>query len=107
MRNEITVPMRELESGPSRWLRSNLEAALQQYSRALELRPGLVDARIALGKVLTAMGQPQKALGHLLDAAHMEPQNDVARYRLALAYRKLVHRTVSSLLYKFRGVEPI
>ncbi len=105
MRNEITVPMRELESGPSRWLRSNLEAALQQYSRALELRFGL--ARIALGKVLTAMGQPQKALGHLLDAAHMDPQNDVAGYRLALAYRKLVHRTVSSLLCKFRGVEPI
>ncbi len=79
----------EYELGEIYWLRSNLEAALQHYSRALELRPNLVDAQIAMGKVLTAMGQPQKALDYLLEATRLDPQNEVAHYRLAQAYRKL------------------
>ena len=35
------------------------------------------------------MGQPEQALRHLLEAARLNPQNDVAHYRLAQAYRKL------------------
>jgi len=79
----------EYELGEIYWLRSNLQAAFGHYSRALELQGDLVDAKIALGKVLTAMRQPEKAVGHLLEAVRLDPQNEVTHYRLALAYRKL------------------
>lgn len=79
----------EYELGEIAWLRSDLPGALRDYSHALELRPDFAEAQIGLGKVLTAMGQPQKALGHLLDAARADPQNEMAHYRLAMTYRKL------------------
>jgi tetratricopeptide (TPR) repeat protein len=79
----------EYELGEIYWLRSNHQLAFQHYSRASELRPDLVDAQIGLGKVLTAMGRPDEALPHLLEAVHLEPENDAAHYRLAQAYRRL------------------
>lgn len=79
----------EYELGEIYSFRSNLQLASQHYSRALELRPDLVDAHIGLAKVLTAMGQSGEAVPHLLEAIRLDPENDVAHYRLAQAYRKL------------------
>ncbi|HLI35391.1 MAG TPA: tetratricopeptide repeat protein [Terriglobia bacterium] len=79
----------EYELGEIAWLRSDLHSALEDYSRALAIRPDFAEAQIGLGKVLTAMGQPQKALEHLLDAARLDPQNEMAHYHLAMTYRKL------------------
>lgn len=71
------------------WLRSDSDTALKHYSRALELQPSLVYAHIASGKVLTSIGQPEKALVHLQEAIRLDPLNEIAHYRLALAFRKL------------------
>jgi tetratricopeptide (TPR) repeat protein len=79
----------EYELGEIAWLESDPRGALQDYTRALEFRPGFTEAQIGLGKVLTAMGQPQEALGYLLNAARQDPQNEMAHYHLAMTYRKL------------------
>ena len=79
----------EYELGEVALSRSDLQNAFQHYSRALQLRPHFIDAQIGLGKVLTAMNEPRKALDYLLDAERSDPQNDTVHFRLALVYRKL------------------
>jgi len=79
----------EYELGEVALSRSDLQNAFQHYSRALQIRPHFVDAEIGLGKALTAMNEPGKALDYLLDAERSDPQNDTVHFRLALAYRKL------------------
>ncbi|HUV13278.1 MAG TPA: tetratricopeptide repeat protein, partial [Acidobacteriota bacterium] len=69
--------------------------ALEHESRALALRPNFVEARIALAKILTAMGHSEKALEQLLEAVRIDPESEVAHHRLALAYRRL-GRTVDA-----------
>jgi Flp pilus assembly protein TadD len=48
-----------------------------------------VEARVALGKTLTNLGRADDALQQLSEAVRLDPQNEVAHYRLAQAYRKL------------------
>src|SRR5712692_7111549 len=79
----------EYELGEIYSWRSKPQQALQHYLRARELRPDFVDAEIALGKVLTTLDQPGAAIPHLRQAVRLDPQNEVAHYRLAQAYRKL------------------
>jgi anaphase-promoting complex subunit 3 len=62
---------------------------LQHYSRATQLQPTLVDAQVALGKVLAQLGQPEEALKHLLEAVRLDPDNASAHYRLSQVYRAL------------------
>jgi len=75
--------------GEIEWLRSNPQKALELYSHALEFRADFVDAHIAAGKTLTNLGRPAEALAHLLEAARLDPENEVAHYRLAQAQRRL------------------
>ena len=75
--------------GEIEWLRSNPQGALERYSHALLFRPDFVDAHIAAGKALTSLGRPAEALAHLLEAVRLDPQNEVAHYRLAQAHRRL------------------
>jgi tetratricopeptide (TPR) repeat protein len=79
----------EYELGEVAWSRTDFQNAFQHYSRALQLRPRYIDAQIGLGKALTSMNEPRKALDYLLDAERSDPQNEIVHYRLALAYRKL------------------
>jgi tetratricopeptide (TPR) repeat protein len=79
----------EYQLGEVALSRSDLQNALQHYSRALQLRPHFVEAQIGLGKVFTAKNEPRKALDYLLDAERSDPQNEIVRFRLALAYRKM------------------
>ncbi|MGO9272586.1 MAG: tetratricopeptide repeat protein [Terriglobia bacterium] len=79
----------EYMMGEIEWLRTKPQDALQHYSEAVRLRPDFVDARVALGKVLTALGRADEALQQLSEAVRLDPQNEVAHYRLAQAYRKL------------------
>ena len=85
-------PHAEFELGQIGFMRSNLPAALQHYSRAVELQPEMVDAQLALGKVLNEMKQPQEAVKHLLVAIQLDPENSSAHYQLAQAYRSLDQR---------------
>ncbi len=75
--------------GEIEWLRSDPQGALERYSHALLFRPDFVDAHIAAGKALTSLGRPAEALAHLLEAVRLNPQNEVAHYRLAQAHRRL------------------
>ncbi|MGO8787335.1 MAG: tetratricopeptide repeat protein [Terriglobia bacterium] len=79
----------EYELGEVAWSRTDFQNAVQHYSRALELRPHYIDAQIGLGKALTSLNEPRKAVDYLLDAERSDPQNEIVHYRLALAYRKL------------------
>lgn len=75
--------------GEIEWQRSRPEEALKHDMRALQLREGYVDADIAAGKALTALNRPQEALPYLQAAVTLDPQNEVAHYRLARACQKL------------------
>jgi len=75
--------------GEIAWLRAHPDRAMEYYSEAVRLAPDWVDARIALGKTLTALGRPAEALDELAQAIREDPQSDIAHYRLAQAYRKL------------------
>ncbi len=77
----------EYELGQIYSLRSNLDAAAQHYLRALQLRPDLVDAHLALGKILSGRSDAE-AFEHFREAARLDPGNEVAHYRLSQAYRK-------------------
>jgi tetratricopeptide (TPR) repeat protein len=70
-------------------LRLDYNTALEHYQRALRLRPDHGDAHSGLGDALMKIGQPGKALDHLLEAVRINPLNLTARYRLATAYRQL------------------
>jgi tetratricopeptide (TPR) repeat protein len=83
----------EYELGEVAWSRSDFQTALQHYSSALQLHAHFIDAQIGMGKALTSMNQPAKALDYLIDAEHFDPENEIVHYRLALAYRKLGQKT--------------
>jgi len=78
----------EYELGEVYSLRSDMKQAFEHYSRALKLRPDLVEAHIALAKLLADMGRPAEALPHLLEAERLDPDNETAHYKLAQAYRE-------------------
>jgi len=75
--------------GEIAWLRAQPDRAVNDYSQAVRLAPDSVDARVALGKTLTALGRSSEALDQLTAAIRLDPQSDIAHYRLARAYRQL------------------
>jgi len=75
--------------GEIAWLSAQPDRAMECYAEAVRLAPDWVDAHIALGKTLTALGRPKEALDQLTQAIRVDPQSDIAHYRLAQAYRKL------------------
>ena len=77
----------EYELGEVYSLRSDTKQAREHYSRALKRRPDLVEAHIALAKLLTDTGRRAEALPHLLEAERLDPDNETAHYRLVQAYR--------------------
>jgi tetratricopeptide (TPR) repeat protein len=77
----------ECRLGDIAFRQSNLKAALDHFSRAVDLAPNDSDANLGLGKTLTALHQPDKAMPLLERAVKAEPYSAVAHYRLALAYR--------------------
>ncbi len=66
-----------------------LERARGLFAQAVESYPGFEQAQIALGGVLTSLGQPELALAHLRTAVSINGGNEVSHYRLAQAYRAL------------------
>jgi Tfp pilus assembly protein PilF len=69
--------------------KGNTAQSYQEYTRAVELRPGDADAKLGLAKTLIAMNQANKALPLLEDAVRLEPTNATAHYRLATLYRRM------------------
>jgi len=77
------------ELGEIAYHRSDFETAHRRYARAVELRPGFVEARLALGKVLATQGRSQEVLEQLFEAVRLDPENNVAHYRLSQVRRQL------------------
>jgi tetratricopeptide (TPR) repeat protein len=65
----------------------NLEDARKQYEQVLERYPDFQEALVGLGGVLLDSQKPGDAVGPLERATHINPDDDVAWYRLARAYR--------------------
>ncbi len=79
----------EYQLGEIFWRRRQPGDALKHYRRATELRPEFSDALIAVGKIWSFQGEPARALPVLQEAVRIDPDNEVAHFRLAQTYRKL------------------
>ncbi len=66
-----------------------MERARRLFEQAVESYPAFEQAQIALGGVLTSLGQPELALAHLRTAIAINGRNHVSHYRLAQAHRAL------------------
>jgi tetratricopeptide (TPR) repeat protein len=69
--------------------KGNVQQSLDEYTKAVELRPADADAKLGLAKTLIDMNQQDRALSLLEDAIKLEPTNVAAHYRLATLYRKM------------------
>ena len=79
----------EYEIGEICRQRGLFEPALLHFSNAVRQHPSFVQARIGLASTLISRGRPREALGHLVEAVRIEPQNEVAHFRLASVYKTL------------------
>jgi tetratricopeptide (TPR) repeat protein len=66
-----------------------LDAAATFFESAVSGYPDFAEARIGLGRVLVAQGQPGRALPHLQKAVALDPASDVAHYQLSVAHGRL------------------
>jgi tetratricopeptide (TPR) repeat protein len=66
-----------------------LDSARTLFEQAVSHYPGFEQALIGLGRTLVALGRPAEALPHLQAALKGNPENDVALYQAAQAYRAL------------------
>jgi tetratricopeptide (TPR) repeat protein len=66
-----------------------LEEAQKSFERALKYYPDFEDANLGLASVLVRMNRPDVALPYLQKAIAINPDSDVAWYRLSEVYRAL------------------
>ena len=66
-----------------------LEPARTLFEQGVKYHPTSEQALVGLGRTLIALGRPKEALSHLKAAAAANPENHVAWYQLAQAYRAL------------------
>ena len=65
------------------------ERAREFFEQALKNYPDFDEALVGLGRALISLGQPAQALPRLEAAVKRNPENDIAYYRIAQAYRAL------------------
>ena len=68
---------------------NQLDAASAHFTRALELDPVFVEARLGLAKVYLSRHQANEAIQQLKTAIQLTPENPASHYSLMLAYREL------------------
>ena len=66
-----------------------LDAARTLFEQAVTHYPAFEHALVGLARTLIALGRPAEALPHLQAALKANPENDVAHYQVAQAYRAL------------------
>ena len=66
-----------------------LEPARTLFEQALSHYPTFEQALVGLGRTLVALGRPAEGLPHLQAALKSNPENEVAHYQAAQAYRAL------------------
>lgn len=70
-------------------LRADPRSACDHLERALVLNPDLPQARLAYGRALLRLEEPQKAVEQFQQVERLAPEEDSVHYHLANAYRKL------------------
>lgn len=75
------------ELGQIAWTKHDRDAAFEQFERASELNPELVEAFVGVAKVFLEKKEPQKAIPILETAVRRAPNNEAARYEMMIAYR--------------------
>lgn len=71
----------------------NLDDARKGYEHVLELFPNFEEALVGLGGVYTDSHKPEQAVGILEHATRLNPDDEVAWYRLARAERAVGNKT--------------
>jgi tetratricopeptide (TPR) repeat protein len=66
--------------------------AIEHFSAAATYDSGFADAFIGLGRSLIAAGRASEAIAPLEMSVKMQPQNPVAHFHLATAYRRVGRR---------------
>ena len=77
-----------------------LEKSEKFFTLAVEHYPDFAEARIGLGRVLSELKQPAKALPHLQAATQLSPENEVSHYQLALVYKAIGKTTEQQREFK-------
>src|SRR3989454_4965641 len=72
----------EYEIGEIYRQRGKFEPALAHFSKAVQHHPDFTQARIGLASTLISQGRSREALGQLLEAVSVQPQNEVSPYLL-------------------------
>lgn len=93
LERELALNPRDAESlyqlGEIAWRRGDEESAAGYYEKAVESQPAFVEGLVGLAKALIARGDFSRAAERLVSAVGIDPDHEVARYRLAQAYRQL------------------
>lgn len=93
LERELALNPRDAESlyqlGEIAWRRGDEESAAGYYEEAVESQPAFVEGLVGLAKALIARGDFSRAAERLVSAVGIDPDHEVARYRLAQAYRQL------------------
>lgn len=77
----------EYEIGEIFRLSNQPERAKECYQKALTLQPSLAEAQVGAGTVLAQQGKAAESQQHFLAAIQLDPDNELAHYRLSRAYR--------------------
>jgi predicted Zn-dependent protease len=64
-----------------------LEPARELFAQAVSHQPAFGHAQVGLARTLVALGRPAEALPHLKIVIEQDPDNEVALYQLAQAFR--------------------
>jgi tetratricopeptide (TPR) repeat protein len=70
-------------------LRTDPRSACDYLERALTLDPDLPQPRLAYGRALVRLGEPEKAIQQFEQVERLAPEEDSVHYHLAAAYRRL------------------
>ena len=84
-RYPYAVPRVYQNLGLSYYLQRRYDDAVKTFEKGLEMEPGMLGARLLLGRSYLVMEQPEKALSHLLQAHRLQPTLEGATY-LGQAY---------------------
>ena len=67
----------------------HLDRAQELFTRAIKSYPDFEEAHLGVAAVLISQNKPDQALPHLQQSVALDPQNEVAWYRLAMVHRSL------------------
>ncbi len=78
--------LRTIISGNHFWMEWNIDLALKEIERALELKPSYPDALMYRGLLLAAAGRVEEALDSLFQAERLNPLSNQINFTIGLVY---------------------